>query len=520
MDTTNKQPIHANDSPNAGYSPTSAAIPNHYDPGSSTTGMFMDSARSADLSVVGEELQQAETSLRRARNLRSPINALSPEIISHIFRMLRCPSGSRESDLGLAQRYPNVLLQVCHRWRQIVFAFPDVWSHIELDLNACALRNNRLLERADTFVTHSKAALLELHITTEFFETPSALAGLCRSVAPRLWSLELETGDHSTIPFFHEQSWLISLVSGPRNKAFARLRWRSRDSDGLFIVADDSTIEGPCFRIAALEESFEQFLLTVKILELENIYPPWTSYAHHGLVELILDTGHKSRFSISADQLEGILKASPGLRRLRFGLDVDLIKRDGCHDVQLNELQSLCLPSPHRPSQGKLLEMIYPGQMPLQLDMDTLERTCFRLASLTWNPFTRFIARCNITLLRIRGAQSKDLGCNTSFDTLRLLQRLPRLNVLVLESFRFRQPVGRCNMAGSIIPVPIGYNSPQVFRRIQLLHMSQCVLRWSDLRRTLNTHPTEELVIDGGRILAHRSEEAELEAFLRSISPN
>ncbi|KDN38425.1 hypothetical protein RSAG8_09519, partial [Rhizoctonia solani AG-8 WAC10335] len=290
----------ANSSLNAAldrYIQACAALPNHYDTGGSTAKILVDIALSELTNSTGYEkkLAQAKMPLWRLRN--------------------------QSTDLVPISTLP---FEVCSRWRQIALASPNLWSHIDLDFSSSLAQDEWLTKRADLFATRSKETPLEIHIKPEFSKTIQGLEEFCTSVAPRLQSLELETWRDLKQYFAHGQSWLIALVSGATPGAFTQLRWKSCIGTPNFLVAVDSVDIGrPHIRISVAEERLEEVLFSVTSLHLEKVYPFWTSRAYYGLVELTLTGDPYSRSEIKCLELEGILRASPGLQKLRFGLDVN-----------------------------------------------------------------------------------------------------------------------------------------------------------------------------------------------------
>ncbi|CAE6524254.1 unnamed protein product [Rhizoctonia solani] len=448
---------------------------------------------------------------------------LSSEVMSHIFWLSGgepCPACT-EYRPETPYPYPNVLLQVCSRWRQIALASPNLWSHIGLNFSTDSpARSHNLVKRAHLFVMRSKEAPLELHISTEFGEAIEGLAGLCGSVAPRLRSLELETRDDLKQVFSHGQLWLAALISGFTPGTPTRLNWKSRGGNATFLTVVDSVDTGhPRIRIPVVEEQLEDYLASVTCLQLENVYPFWTSRAYHGLVELSLDGGRNTSIQIKCLELEGIMKASPGLQILRFGLDVVLEEEhSGYPQVELNDLKSLWLTSGS--SQRAVFNMLHLGRNPLELTIDATKPTYSALVSSSWVDFYDFAARSNITLLRIQCVKIAEFSHDTNFDPLQLLHHLPQLEVLVLDSLRFGQLqpsmghfLGRGAMR--LLPAPVAHDPSPFNNRLQLLRLKNCVAVWTDLRRTLEMRLAEKVEFNGSYVLAHDSEEAEVQARLR-----
>ncbi|KAL5634499.1 hypothetical protein ACGC1H_002522 [Rhizoctonia solani] len=445
--------------------------------------------------------------------------------MSIIFLLSTGCSTSHGARLDAPRRYPNDLLQVCSRWRQIALASPKLWSHIDLDLSADSPAwNNYLLKRANMFVTRSKEVPLELHISTKFASTIEGLTEFCKSAAPRLQSLDLETRDDLEPPFSHEPSWLVALVSGATSGTPTRLRWKSRGGKASYLIGVDSMDMGRAhIRMTFLEQQLEEFLSSVTTLQLENVYPFWTSRAYHGLVELILDGDSNIRIEVKYLELEGILKASPGLQILRFGLKVIVEEGHVSYSrVELNELKSLCLTSRHRASQEAVLNTVHLGKTPLELIIDATESTYSALASSCWVELYNFAARSRITVLRIQGAEVAEFCQDTNLDPIGLLQSFPQLEVLVLDSLRFGQLAMRHFFGMGNKPIlltPTVHDPSQFVNRLRLLRLIQCTVIWTDLRRTLEMRLAEKLVLHGCQIFAHHSEETEVKTRLRHVGP-
>lgn len=88
----------------------------------------------ADLkSYDSDRLVEKPTSLRDAELLDS-VQMIPPEILTKIFILSLCPSTGTFSLPFTYSNSPLALMQVCSRWRQIVFRTSEFWCALELML--------------------------------------------------------------------------------------------------------------------------------------------------------------------------------------------------------------------------------------------------------------------------------------------------------------------------------------------------------------------------------------------------
>ncbi|KAG8684105.1 hypothetical protein FRC11_012607, partial [Ceratobasidium sp. 423] len=168
-----------------------------------------------------------------------------------------------------------------------------------------------------------------------------------------------------------QQSWLGTLPSEVVAGNFTRLSLKGWDSAVFLAAADSSPIDCPHFRISITQQQLEWLLLSVTRLELRGIYLSWASNAYHNLAELILDGVLSSEIDIKIYELATILRESPGLQVFHFGLDIRLEQEiQFIGPVQLNQLASLQLTSRSHLAQSRVLHMIRPGRIPLELAIE------------------------------------------------------------------------------------------------------------------------------------------------------
>ncbi|KAJ7807942.1 hypothetical protein B0H13DRAFT_1928737 [Mycena leptocephala] len=144
-------------------------------------GVKKAGARIADLESQILGLERSLTTLRKERDLSQtrldsytyPVSNLPNEIVAEIFTVhflppypLRPPFRGRLS--------PNVLTQICRKWREIALACPALWRAIPLPSSDCD--SPQFLEMSERWLSKSGCGPLSIEIDGIFSPSPELLA--------------------------------------------------------------------------------------------------------------------------------------------------------------------------------------------------------------------------------------------------------------------------------------------------------------------------------------------------------
>ncbi|CAE6396034.1 unnamed protein product [Rhizoctonia solani] len=337
------------------------------------------------------KIQWIKATISHARNYSSglaPINTLPPEILARIFHLvLAQPCEASSLRFGEKTSYLKQLdnvTQVCHLWRRTAISSCSIWSHI--DLSPAKRTCDKLIARAKLHVARAGVVPIKLHVReNEFYDSETAyhayhdgLHTLLSPIYNRVEALEVDTDAFENFQrtlfrnlFSHEDSILTKLalrcVTYHPNNAIVATGTRFDDT-----AIDQGLME---FELDLAHNELERGFARLTTLHLRGVFPLWSSKAYHGLVDLrLLSTDRWSR--ISETGLMTVLKSSPGLRILHFGLQVDsptpvAVEVTPVHlqDLQVvrifpenDEEESIC------PS--TVLRLLAPGTKPLCLSFD------------------------------------------------------------------------------------------------------------------------------------------------------
>ncbi|KEP46225.1 F-box-like domain protein, partial [Rhizoctonia solani 123E] len=316
--------------------------------------------------LLETRLQEATQNLNRAYELgqaRSssayshPINKLPDEILAHIFCFATGtrPQDShpiKESGTKLFPQYPDSLAQTCARWRQVALTCSALWTRIQLASHPTHF--DSILDHAKLYAKRAGHHSLELYITDiqdeADLDLDSNIDGLGQfivSIAPRTKSLEIVRSGSYTSEF--EKESLAGVLQGC-SEIFTGLAVCSKSLTypGFIRPLDDDN-KGWDMEVDLSPEQIERGLAHLTLLHTSQIFPPWGSTAYQGLVDLRLMPNHQFTYecpTIDAFEFIGILEASPHLRILHFGLDLNLSSHDASLDkvnVRLDDLEVLYL---------------------------------------------------------------------------------------------------------------------------------------------------------------------------------
>ncbi|CAE6538621.1 unnamed protein product [Rhizoctonia solani] len=424
--------------------------------------------------------EKAQLTINAIRNPRSvtTINSLPPELLIRIFSLLvksrpcliprYSPTLYTWNKKSFIQ-YPDSLSHVCSSWRSLVIGLPYFWSHVDIILSHPL--NSGLLARAEVFATRASAAPLEVHLCDPDLSARQDWGGFppFRSgQSPSGIPVESKSGT-SAMDYFEFlnsvpaqiESLNIHLTSRLQSHHKSALRYLlARCTPGIFnkfsmkygeygnpmycIESTDNPQTPGNILLSIPSQQLEQIWLCTTTLRLDGIYPPWSSQAYHGLVELHLGGG--IGFRIPESSLVRILRSSPGLRFLYLRIDLDnpLPLESSVEPVHLDELVELDIMGEDPPGHSdKILRWIAPGSKPLQ----------FNFVGIPSSMAVPFCARSNITRFYGEDFVSR---WKTVVD---MIRQSPRLEVLALNARRFKDGNELVSNLGSI-PLDQGDRDP------------------------------------------------------------
>ncbi|ELU38907.1 F-box-like domain-containing protein [Rhizoctonia solani AG-1 IA] len=333
----------------------------------------------AFISSYEPKIQEIKVTIGSTRNYccgLAPINTLPPEILARIFYLSLPPS----CDIHLISsgnahysRYPDHLGQVCALWRRVAISTQALWCHI--DLSDIRPYSEGLVTRASIHAARAGKLPIELHIFTNddySFECNNRYLFLPH-ISRRVETLELRMAG----PFREFHSGLFKLLL-QKHPILDKLALSSESSYyNNFLVSNSyDTIDWgrdswPLI-IDCSEDDIENSFSSLSVLHLRGIFPLWNSTAYHGLVDLrLLSTPNWSH--IGEAELITILRSSPGLRILHFGLQIDdpIAGDEGVTPLPLKDLQVVHIfvedHEEMRLHPDSILRLLAPGRELLQL---------------------------------------------------------------------------------------------------------------------------------------------------------
>ncbi|CAE6467278.1 unnamed protein product [Rhizoctonia solani] len=511
------------------YTEACAAILKHFEPSGNSAQDLLESVLEECSRAFEYEgkLQQAMALMYRVRNQSPsfvPISVLPPEVFSRIFLFSErcCLPGSRwkrgvQPNTHLV--HPEVALEVCYHWRQIVLASHELWSHIDIDTTSGS--QGRFFSRALEFAAKSNQVRLDLHIRVDFYcPDDQSLVDFFYSIAPRIQSFNLQCDSRRT---FHSrvQSLLVGLFSRLVPGTLHSICFNSQPEPGFLVTNDSipSNRDPLLIRTMPLTESlFEGVLSPVTSMQLDGMYPYWTSRAYVGLIELELEISQNRDIDIDIDitevELANVLRASPGLRVFRFNFKISCESRASPppEPVKLDHLEIIQLTGRHSNAQEAILRMIYPGRLPLQMSIEVTEN--FSLLSPYWSQFVGFISRSKITQLRIQGLGSTDRNTfepiKIYLESSEIFPLLPQLQVLTLCDIMlgqaYEEALGDYD-AISFQALLHGYGDDLFRQSLQFLRLVDCRIYWADFRHMSELHPKQTLILDHCTAIKCRTQE-------------
>ncbi|KAG9101773.1 hypothetical protein FS749_003462 [Ceratobasidium sp. UAMH 11750] len=268
-------------------------------------------------SVTGLKLSLAATK-NEALNTRAPINSLSPELLIHIFTLVREYDGNsaaywdvfgtrspykRLVNIKPGMRAAVTLSSVCKHWRRVAVNYPPLWAQFSVPFP-------RLLEPSgvgvQVWLNRAKTYPLDLDFEVPLYNPPrdaktpssnSLPSDMCRVFSfgqSSIRSLQLSwVALNNLSPLLH--SWFHANVAD----TLVDLSITLRDAAG-----DPSTLLAWLSRCRAIRK-----------LELESSPVPLASLKLPNLVDLSLVS---PQHLLEIDHLAAALRASPNLQRLEL----------------------------------------------------------------------------------------------------------------------------------------------------------------------------------------------------------
>ncbi|CEL62999.1 hypothetical protein RSOLAG1IB_10638 [Rhizoctonia solani AG-1 IB] len=445
-------------------------------------------------------INEMKSALGKIRNTICPlIYTLPSEILRYIFHFVIAFQSLDFDELVGNNKLPrNVLAvsQVCSQWRRISLESLGLWTHINLSVRKEFVPLGRLFVARSGNLPLSVRMVqrIEVKKTWETNKTDPFF----RQIGPRLESIDLavvmslrpqDIVRAIKLSLAHcTPGRLTQLVISDRNIYVdeGRSNGYYDSATHWFIFHSDlhaSVVKGK--QILSLntgidEQLLEDIFLHIKVLKLDRVYPHWTSKAYHGLTELRLIGPPRLSMVITDKLFANILAASPELRVLHFGLEMQLTGTI-LSPIQLDYLEEFLLQSILNHTQQAVLRLILPGTKSLL--MSTTYRGDIRMPAQVEDELCRFFKRSNIVRLQVHS----DL---LEIDLPNLLQLLPSLDTLIFRSVcLLRPPLSDCEM----------FTAP-LCPRLRELHLICVEIELEALRWLVSTHDLRRVVIWGSAI--------------------
>ncbi|CAE6406619.1 hypothetical protein ACGC1H_000306 [Rhizoctonia solani] len=454
------------------------------------------------LSAYKTKIKRVQAAIGRARNYLSgvaPINNLPPEIITRILHLVReSPCSLHRRNISKSYEtqhssYPSYLAQTCALWRNSAVSSSSLWRHI--DLSPYQSDSCGLVARAETYLERAGGLLIELHIAgneDHRLERPDQdydnLYELVSRISSRVETLELVVTKDSQWFFC---TALRQLLLGPHLRLTKLVIRATNNYCDTFISAEDahsdrddsdSELDGSDdelrdFRLNLTEAQIEGSFTPLTTVHLYGIFPAWSSAAYSGLVDLrLMSTLRWSH--IKEAELATILKSSPTLQILHFGLDIYDPKPDtnAVTPVNLQDLQVVKIYTEN--SQGLcqrhalrfLLRLLAPGSKPLRLSI----RGHFQPGAILGMEMERFFARSKVDRFYTQ----------VLFPPISLLLRQAvYLEQVVLDNFR-------CYDWDEIPSTWLGADGLALLPRLRSLHIARSYLLKDRLHLLVEYCPT------------------------------
>ncbi|CAE6470650.1 unnamed protein product [Rhizoctonia solani] len=451
------------------------------------------------------KMQLAKTAIKVTRNYAFntvPINRFPTEILGRIFQIAR----------DVEPRCVDQVALVCSRWRTISLGIPSLWSRIDLHPSLCKSFYPSL-NRAQAHISRSSKLSLDIHISAAleaeppregYYEKP--MVDLCALAAPRMGSLDLDLlGFHLNDLANNTYPAIASLFLHCTPGLFTKIVTFCEDY-GFFVSDREQTNTGTwTMRIPAEHSHLEAVLASVTVMNLTGLYPPWTSRAYHGLVELRLIGSPGGPDSITEWQLINILKSSPGLRILMTNINItSRIPENLDVLVSLPDLEMLHVDSEvvSEACHLELVRFLAPGPRPLDFTMHCSELS---LSEPSQAQTKAFLMRSNV----------RKLHADSVCRPLELLPSMPQLKDLVLSHCTYL-PLGDLKL---IEPSDQQSSPSLMYPQLNICVLLECLLPLDEFRLSVQQCRVQTLRIYGCRFYKDTEEERfSIETVMRELS--
>ncbi|KAF8741536.1 hypothetical protein RHS02_03331, partial [Rhizoctonia solani] len=473
------------------------------------------------ISSCNTKILQAKAAICQTRNCSSrivPIHTLPIEVLTRIFHIVVASqwcniSGYRKkyNEEEVSGSYPDqpvVISHICSFWRRIVISSSSLWSHIDFSFPDIA-NDPQSIPRLETSINRSGKSLLDLHIdASDFFDLVTTTGEMEKFVAlngHRTRSLELEVGMHAgTISLNFCRAVLTSCLAHfvPGTLRQLSILKRGKYDHYQAIESADNTRTHQSLLLDVPEQSLEDVWANVDVLRLKGLYPVWSSKIYHGLVELRLPSIPGG--SMTESQFVTILKASPQLRILEFGIKITARGSTAASKkpISLADLEVLITSTWDRPQLTHFLKLIAPGPKPLCVSVvnpDVGDYSQKDPPSLLFDgEIKKFFARCNVT--RIRAVAVDDY-----VQLAEILDLVPRVHTLGLTDW-----FGEGSKEGLRAPA-----TPMIISTLYLLN--GCRMEWVVLKHIIQTFHVEAIIIWGDHAIESGKMPIEKEPFEREL---
>ncbi|CAE6484218.1 unnamed protein product [Rhizoctonia solani] len=450
------------------------------------------------------KMQLAKTAIKVTRNYAfktAPINHLPTEILTRIFHMAR-------DALPCSADYVAL---VCSRWRTIALGSASLWSRIDFHHSMCKEYYSSL-DWARDHISRSGEMPLDIYISAApdgpkegYYDGP--MKDLCRLAAPRMRSLHIGFDDFPIDELRGRgYSAIANLFSHCGPGPLTEISTHS-EYFGFFTSEHTALAASWTMCLAVGLSQFEDVLSSVTTLHLVGLYPPWTSRAYYGLVELRLITSPNGDASIPEWQLINILRASPGLRIIQTSIDIaSRVDENLDVSVSLPDLEVLQVDSePFRDTNSCHLELVRfltSGPRPLRF---TMQCSGLQLTESSKAQTKAFLVRSNVTQFYA------DRVC-CPFD---LLPSMPRLKALVLSD---------CTSLPAVQSDIVDHSDQQnstsvVYPKLHICVVLDCSLSLDEFLSAIRQCQIQSLKIYGSRFQKGIDrQEVDLETLERELS--
>ncbi|KAG8699727.1 hypothetical protein FRC11_013520, partial [Ceratobasidium sp. 423] len=237
-------------------------------------------------------------------------------------------------------------------------------------------------------------------------------------------------------------------------------------------------------RVGLPKAKLEALWGPIRILQLKQFYPMWTSKAYHGLLELHL-TGGGPEASIPESRLVAILKSSPGLRLFKIDFEITrtTLGHSSIEPVPLIDLEQLSVKYHREPHCTRLWRLIAPGTKPLSLTIlkHGFSKTRGHKAQFTPNfraVTETFLSSSNVTRLYA--------CCFDNYGQIAdVLSMVPSVRVLVLDGCE-------CNQIPKESALPPDHTLDELY---VIRSTNVQAITWPSIERIVEKHHVHKLTL-------------------------